>query len=1402
MQLINWDQFKIKNPNYNQSFENLCYHLFCREFKISEGIKADFNQAGLETQPIRHSDGKYYGFQSKFFEHTTDYGQIEKSVKKALDTYKNLDCIYIYLNLNPKISSKPAKRIETIAKQKNVKIEWIVGSQFKILLNQPLNLALAQLYFGVGNELGFIKSCSNPKICTFLQSTEYMPLPFRDDKQRLNRIENVLLSVNQKEFLITGHPGSGKSIFMHKLFQKFGGLDKQNNEGMLKVLEKNNAVPMLVNLKNCAVDSLENILRGRQNDCNVRGRTGFIYLFDGLDELGEEKVDNALSYMCELNRQESTKKIIISCRSGNMNRMKAKVYLPKIIEYKIDDLSEKHITRYFKAKNDQSKAGKFKSLKTGNARLMADIKDILLIKLLWDTIDELDNTNTVIDLLSRKIDLLINSPDHGKNLEELNLLHPKKEKIIALNQDISFEFQKVTQFRFPQKDLQNLILKKFSRLDYQSVNNILNYLAGLFFENTYSDFSQPSYVYQHRRYQEFFFAQKLKSIYEENPKVLRDLKVLSNHEFFESLFMSYLRKEYLRENNLVGFIELNLIDIYLGKNKRWGADIAYYKNFREFIPALASQNHNLFEELVLDDSLQVKENILINLNVVKKQFSKLKKDKKDFSSREYLKNVWENKVALLIENIAIFWKAGKQDIANELFKNLTDIDLLFRKNKFSENFTAPVYLQDPFWNQFESWIYICLVVRGETAKDCFEIIKKNYADILDQRNLSTEESTKEKLVKSFFRVCLKQKPDELFDLLDELDEYQFIALLAVFTSFDFLPIFIRSASIHGKVKSFVENFPSQLTERNWIILFYKKFFGISLLPNETYWADAKLAKLKDDRQVYWQIHDTSIDYALVSYTLGRYSFEELLKLAQANLGHIYNELALYAALFNDYIQMLQGTSSIETIVRNYLAYLNVAGEHRSELYLTVGISSFWAYIFTNSRVSQQTKLTLKTHLVTKENLFVPFRFYYELNQLNPLLFCQLVNASELKVLEEELLNWSDDFPSYIDRCFDLSTLFAKIDDERAKFYFKKGINDGILRHGWRSDIIVSYMLVDALEVLWRNNWVSRERLKTYTLSVFSLTVRVSEITDGKETWRGPYNVIQMASKYDLHLAEHLKSELIKKRGYQRFASNLAVTSILLGKINLGLSIDEIEKGITEYEKDYDYKGGVSSDYYEHMFNVYIAIARNSLYPKNVQKNSFEKAYEQMEKLKGRETGYPLEDTTVDNLTAYRVLCDGYNKECNLPPKENKEAERKPKITEDDFIREVGLAKTKPKIKWLYKELGEYNNKIILTKYGSWESLVKKTYEVCGNIELFVNLLKENSFPHTDRWTSNSRYFHLGLAVALKQIDTRPEMLRYLSENSGRGGFVNVLKAYEINQDKQMGLKLFDRYLLFCDFLVN
>ncbi len=160
----------------------------------------------------------------------------------------------------------------------------------------------------------------------------------------------------------------------------------------------------------------------------------------------------------------------------------------------------------------------------------------------------------------------------------------------------------------------------------------------------------------------------------------------------------------------------------------------------------------------------------------------------------------------------------------------------------------------------------------------------------------------------------------------------------------------------------------------------------------------------------------------------------------------------------------------------------------------------------------------------------------QLNRLIPSRFPKIVSKSDLFPIEEELSNWNDDFPSYVDRCFDLSMFFSKIDNQKAISYFEKGIIEGILRHGWHKDTIVSYLLTDAFDIIWTNNWVDDKEKEAYAREVFDLTMHVVQITDGDHTWRGPYLVIDIVAKTNIELAEQFKKNLIEVKGYSNFSN--------------------------------------------------------------------------------------------------------------------------------------------------------------------------------------------------------------------------------------------------------------------------
>ncbi len=112
IQEVNWNNFKAKfNGKENDSFEYLCYLLFCSEFGQDKGIFRYKNQAGIETEPIE-SDGEVIGWQAKFLEVSisTKKEDLKESIKTTKTKNPIVTKILFYLNKEFSESRKKDKK--------------------------------------------------------------------------------------------------------------------------------------------------------------------------------------------------------------------------------------------------------------------------------------------------------------------------------------------------------------------------------------------------------------------------------------------------------------------------------------------------------------------------------------------------------------------------------------------------------------------------------------------------------------------------------------------------------------------------------------------------------------------------------------------------------------------------------------------------------------------------------------------------------------------------------------------------------------------------------------------------------------------------------------------------------------------------------------------------------------------------------------------------------------------------------------------------------------------------------------------------------------------------------------------------------------------------------------------
>lgn len=1411
MPSIDWNKFGVTGVSKQDSFEELCLHLFCRRHKLSEGVSGDFNQAGLETEPVKVGK-KTYGFQSKFFDSSVGYSQIKKSVVTALEKYGDtLDEICIFINLNAQPNrSDSGKEIVAEAAKYNVKIRWYTRSNFEVTLTKPQNLDLAFFYFGYGSEFKFIEDSADYTKLTLVKSKQFLKLHFLDSQnKRVQNLEDTILKLTDKLVLVSGDPASGKSTLVHRLFSDYSGMNETNQTKMVNKIISTGAVPQIVNLKLCATDSLENIIRSRQSVYSIQGTDlKIIYLLDGLDEISEGRADLVLLQMLELSKKKSTHKIIVTCRSGNFNKIQLKNYFKNCIEFKVGQLSVKDIDNYFKARGDAGKQSAYDLLKLSNPKLVLSITDVLGLILLWDSIEQLNEDSTVLDLYELKVRRVLYDPTHYKDLPGLNLPNPKDEAILLLNETISYKFHEKFQFLLPLHDLQEIISEAYPKIDYNAINSIINYIASLFFDTSPTGPQETHYVYKHRRYQEYFFITLLQKQYATNPSILRELSILSNLELFQTFFMKGLRKKYIEENNLIGCLDLSLLDVYLGNHSGWGVDSPYYLNSDEFIKTLIEQRNPVFNVLFEDENLNIRGKIFVDVQLLKDKFEEWKKDSDNlihYRAERVLIEGWEDGLSRLMNLVVDFWKADRKDIANELINNIREIQTFYDKNKFFKSLDKEQrqHIRSPYWESYDSWIFYLMNIREDSAE---KILTERILPMIGDDDDFESKRSVDTAVKSYLSVLISSQSTQLENVIDKLPQPMLLMLLKLLTEVSHLKLLTERTEIHDYVREFVDNYSFELSETNYHVLFYKKYFSLGITDDEYKYLHARRQKIVNERDIDWRAHGYEIEFAAIAYIIGDFSLEK--EIAQAAKIHgidLYSERVVYAALYIGYLSMIRGDTSFEYLYRQYAKYCELMDDTRyMNKALLYPITVLWSYIYGYGSVDGSTKKLLAKRLV--EELHInKYSFYLNLNANFPSLFSDIVSESDIASFETDLDNWKDDFQSKVDRYLDLSRMYKDVNPQKASELFIKSIVDGTLRHGWRKDPIVHYDLVNSLDVLLKKQWLRDEQLELALNDVWALVLRAYEISDGSGTSRGPSRFIEKVAEFDRDIAISYKDAYIEHEGRYN-VSNSLYTPIILSKVRAGLSIESVEEGFTEFQMKYDYEGKPFADYYEQKFVVYLEIAKSELYSTEEKKEALNKANEQVASMKKQKLTYYLSDSYFEyEVKDFLRLCKLLDIKPNIAKaqKSNTIHSRKhPPENEQKFRDDLTNAKTKQKIRGAYKRLRNYKNDITLKDSSSWQILIDRTYELFGDVNLFIEYMKSISYPHSDYYSSDGAYAHLGLAYALGNPNYKQETLDYLYFNGGHGGFSNLIKAYAQLNDREMAIGLFNRYVALCKLLTE
>lgn len=159
---ITWEQFVVSNNDargIRYKFEDLSRQLFIHEFLSGNSkykyLHSNPNNPGVESEPILdEQNGKYIGYQAKFFDNNVDYGQIKSSAQKAIKEYKGtLDIIYLFCNKTLTTTCTGYRGVEKLLQDANIELQLITDTTILDLVRKyPI---LGQLYFddhGISHE--------------------------------------------------------------------------------------------------------------------------------------------------------------------------------------------------------------------------------------------------------------------------------------------------------------------------------------------------------------------------------------------------------------------------------------------------------------------------------------------------------------------------------------------------------------------------------------------------------------------------------------------------------------------------------------------------------------------------------------------------------------------------------------------------------------------------------------------------------------------------------------------------------------------------------------------------------------------------------------------------------------------------------------------------------------------------------------------------------------------------------------------------------------------------------------------------------------------------------------------------------------------------------------------------
>lgn len=1351
MKEINWKAFELRNPNTTAAFENLCYFLFCRRYKCSEGVKTDFNQVGLETEPVKDKNGKYCGFQSKYFEKRVGYDQISNSIIKALDHYDKLDHIIIYLNMEARTSCESAAEIERKCQEKGVTIEWFLPNNFLIALNTPSNTDLAELYFGETDVIKILYDSKSIRMNTLIQSKEYMDLKLNSNNTQytIDQMGEYMLSSDEKIFLLSGDAGSGKSVCMYRLFNNYSMCNTNSLDEQKKAIEELDAVCRLFNLNNESLDSIKRTLNSDSNDLK------HIVLLDGLDEISSVKFTNTLLFIERLLENDSVKKIIVSSRTSSQNRFLLKSSTPSLHEFIIRDLEAEQVLAYFEKQNNDEKKNRLNKLIKNNDSFCECVSDVLTLSLLWRYIEKVDSENSIANLMEIFVYSILSDVHHKNYIEELNLPIPKIDAIISINKALSFYLHKNKKFHFVRNELQKIIGDVFPKCDYISIDRIVSYIVENFFDINTTDNSY-TFTYKHRRFSEYFYLLYVVDITKDDLCYLRRENIIINYDLFEKMYLPYLKNKAKKDKDLTLAFETGFLNMYLGNDSAWGVDKSFYIWSNWIVYALAALPDDNLQNAIEDKALP----ICSYYSEIPKKIVDLLSSDKDFRFYDELR---QNYLSFLLL-IALLHRFKKNKVLPEMLSYFETIDKLCNEKKYIYNSTSR---RDNilFWRCY--W-YIKLVVYSDDIDEKIEHMKKAFSEICLNDYLHTNCPVDLYYLSSYYYTLLLYYPQKCcFAVKDMTDN-----LLSVFAFTVSTPECLNSVFRNNTLATTLkELFDKEFDDEGFSFLTcisLKRLLENNLTAKETQKAKRCIEKIKfDNDSTFWmQQHDV---FGLI-ITVFKDITQDI---------SIENDVKRYADEYSSYIDYICNKSSISDFVYNIKNNIN-------NYHIRILLGKALAF---SSDDSDNLKGVIDYLCACLDyiELLIVFFMFKDFNQVS---FKDLVNPSILEKMNNQKTYQDIDHYSTSDLLFMLSFITSTYNGIVGFELLLKGISNGIMRMHESKESIVDKNLVESLRILLGKNWIDYDEIYNYIDRIINFEkemtkYNISNLLDEK--------LLEMLIAYDFNLAEYYYKKISETS-----KSGIIHYYIAKGFVNRVRPLVDIENCISRIPYFYDnYFQRASWDYCYYRISIYILVASSKLYSKEIQDEYFQKACSQIDALENAGWGRELRK---EDYNLYKKLCVLHGKEIDVITEENeytKQCSQNDKSIKYELIKSIQSTEDFNNI--ISKII---NGELYIDSIISNECLIEKSIELTGGIDRILELFSETHYPSMAFGRINSTYYWMTVVAAIKNHKSKNHMLDYLLKcNSGHDGFSELIKILSNLNEKDTCLKAFDSFMNCIELLL-